>query len=329
MTTLNKVLLAALVVQGGLVLVTRWPSGGPSEPRDLVEFPNDQIASIQITGRLSRDEKPPGPPVKLVQTDGKWAIANAENFPAEAGLVQPVLDAIDKLQVRDPVATSSTSHTNLAVSEDLFTRKLEIESKDGQKKTFYLGAGPGKTVMVRADGEDEVYEVRGFTAWSVAEAPNRYFERELLKVDVGTIDTATIQRPGQPPIEFHKLEDGKWTLSSLAPDQTLDQAATTTFLSKLLTVRISDPASAGATPAMGLDGPNATVVSWSTPGGSPTHYQVGAAVPEKTNRFYLRSDTKPFVVEVVGQSVENAVTKPIDPLIAVAGMSDGVLDIDQ
>lgn len=330
MTTLNKVLLAALVVQGGLVLVTRWPKSGPAEPRDLVAFPAGEIASIAITGRMAREEpKPPGDPVRLVQKDGSWVVANVGDYPADEALVQPVLDAIDALQVRAPVATNTASHTNLAVADTAFTRKMEIESRDGKKQTFYLGAGQGKTVMVRAEGEDDVYAVRGFTAWSLPDAPNRYLDRELLKVDLGTIDGATIQRPGAPPIAFGKADDGTWTLSTLAPGQTLDQAATAGFLGKLLTIRITDPAGAAATPEMGLEGPEATTVTWTTPGSSPHSYVVGAAVPGKTNRYYLRSDTKPFVVEVVQQSVENALTKPVDTLVAVPGAPDEVIDIDE
>jgi hypothetical protein len=327
MNTVNKVLLAALVVQGGLVLLARWPKGGPAEPRDLVEVPAAELASVSITGRLAREEpKPPGPPVRLVNQDGSWVVENLDGFPAQLSLVQPVLDVIDAFQGRDPVATQAASHTNLAVDDTAFTRKIEIETGDGQKKTFFVGAGQGKTVMVRLDGEDDVFAVRGFTAWTIPDTPTRFIDRELLKVDLGTIDSATIQRPGQPPIAFAKGDDGKWSLPGLGP---LDQADTAEFLGKLLTVRLTDPAGATVTPEMGLDGPNATVVTWTAPGGTPNRYVIGAAVPEKTNRFYLKSDTKPFVVEVTQQSVESALTKPVEPLVEVPDPLDEPIDIDE
>jgi hypothetical protein len=333
MNTVNKGLLGALGVQVALALFTNWPSSGPGAERDLLGFPTDQIQSISITGRKAHDEVPEAP-VTLTHADSGWVISSAEDYPAKDDLVQPVLDALGKLKVHLPVATTADSQVNLEVADDTFTRMVEVHSKDGQTRKLYLGAGQGKTTHVRVDGEKETYDADGFTAWSVAETANRYFDRNFLVVDLNSVQSVTVQRPNQAAMNFVKSPDGNWTVNGLLPGQELDQSATASFVSSLVNVRMVDPAGKTVKPEMGFDGPNATVVTWtatppapegssadgSAPAAAPVtqSYRIGAEIPGKNGRYYLKSDTSPYVVEMLKGNVQNALEKPLDKLLVGA-----------
>ncbi|MEQ1567044.1 MAG: DUF4340 domain-containing protein [Myxococcota bacterium] len=327
MNTVNKVLVGALGVQAALALITNWPSGGSNEPRDLLGFPVDQIASIEVTGRKGRDEVPLDP-LKLSRTEAGWVISSAEDYPADDKLVAPLVESLGKFKVRAPIATTESSRVNLEVADDAFTRFLVVTSKDGQARKLFVGAGQGKSSHVRVEGESEIYDLADVSAWGLAETANRYFDRDFLKTDLSTVTAVSVQRPGQPPISLTKAE-GQWTLDGLAVGAALDQTAATTFVSSLVNVRMLEPAGRTVKPEMGFDGPGATVVTWSAtpaestpdaPAGAGTtlSYRVGADIPNKSGRAYLKSETSPFVLEVMKTNVSSALDKPVEKLFVGA-----------
>jgi Domain of unknown function (DUF4340) len=315
MSSLNRVLLGVLGVQVALAAITNWPEGGPAEPRDLLGVTAEEIQSITVAGRKQPNETETSPSVKLVREGSGWVLESEEGFPASDALVQPLLDNLGKLKVTDAIATTETSHAGLEVAADAHTRMVEVTTKAGATTKVFLGASQGKTTHVRVDGQREVYDVTGFTAWSLAENANRYFDRDFLKVDPAEVQTLTLQRPGQAPVTFTQVED-VWTMSP-NDGRPLDANATTGFVRGLVNVRMLEPEGKQITPEMGLDGPDAVVVTWTTRGadgqpGSSSSYRVGAAVPNESGRFYLKSETSPYVLQVLKGSVANALDKPID-----------------
>ncbi len=318
MNTPNKVLAGLAVAQIVLCGLTWMPRGdGASEPRDLLGFPVDQIASITIHGRTSKDEVAPKPAV-LTRTEGGagWVLTSSDGFPAADANVQPLLEALGKLTVRNPIAVNEESQASLEVAPDAHTRKLEIVAKDGTKRVLFFGAAQGQTSHVRVDGEVETYDVKGVSAWSLANTDNRYFDRDgFVKVDPDKVRSVTIERPGQAPIELAKAADA-WTLvgSEATP---LDPAATRTFVQTLLTVRMLEPAGKERKPEYGLEG--GTVVKWTVEeegGATASHeYRVGADVAGENGRKYAVADTSPFVVKVLASNVKHATEEPVDKLL--------------
>jgi len=335
MNTVNKALLGALGVQAVLALITNWPSSGPGEARDLLGFPTDQIKSVSITGRKSHEDTPEAP-VVLTHGDSGWVISSSEDYPATDDLVQPVIDALGKLKVHLPIATSAEAQTSLEVANDAYTRLIEVTSKDGQTRKLYMGASQGKNTHVRVDGEKETFDADGFTAWSLSENANRYFDRNFLKIDTGTLQAVSVHRPNGTNLDFTKDSEGHWTVNGLAAGQVLDQNTTSTFISSLVNVRMLEPAGKTVKPEMGVDGSGATVVTWTAtstpaapeassadappPAAAPItqSYRVGAEVPGQTGRNYVKSDTSPYVFQVLKNTVTNALEKPVDKLLVGA-----------
>jgi Domain of unknown function (DUF4340) len=317
MSPLNRGLLGALGVQALLVLVTHWPERGPTEPRDLLSFSADDVQTITIIGRKAKADTAEPANVKLTNADGGWVIDTAAGYPASTDLMSPLLESLGKLKVTDPITTTAASHASLEVADDQFTRKVEVTSKGGEKATFFLGASQGKTTHVRMDGDTDVYAVTGFTAWSVAEHANRYFDRDFLKVDPAEVDSVTLVRTGVGTVTFtHDKAADTWTMSPNPSGKPLDTNATNGFVRSLLNVRMVEPNGLEVKPEMGFDAP-AAVVSWTVTSGEPattstSTYKIGAAVPDQTGRYYLKSETNPYVLQVLKGSTAGALEKPFD-----------------
>lgn len=317
MNTVNKILLGVLAAQSLLAVVTHWPDPGPPEPKDLIGVKMDDIQLIRITGRKAQDEVPEAP-VELARKDSGWVIRSKEDYPASDEQMRPLLEALGKMRGQALIATGKEAYANLEVADNAFTRKVEIEAKDGTKRELLIGVGETKASSVRVVGEDEVWSIPGVTPWNIADTATRYFDKEILEVDISTVTEASIQRPGQPLITFRKTPESTWTLDGLEADKSLDQRETTTFIDKLLNVRMADPASTEVKPEMGLDGPDATVVTWTTTAegqSSSGSYRVGAGIEDKVNRHYMRVDGNPWVVEVLKANVEQALSKNTAALV--------------
>lgn len=320
MTTLQKVLVGAAVVQSALLAFT-WMPTGPAvrEPRDLLGFAVDDIASFTIHGRDARDEKAPSKPVTLRRTETGWVLDSSDGYPAGENYVKPVLENLGKLTVREPIATKAESFSTLEVADDVHTRKVEVTSKGGDTRVLYLGAAQGQVTHVRVGGESEVFDVKGFTAWALAENDNRYFERDLLKVSVDSVVSATLSRPGSDPVTLAKDEAGTWTITSpggFDAGRTVDQAATRNYVGNLLQLRMLQPEGKEVKPEMGLTPP--IRVDWverQENGGTVSHwYELGALQNQAEGRRYLRLDSTPFVFLCNKGNVASAVEKDLGTL---------------
>lgn len=329
MTTINKLLLGALAIQSALAVATHWPDPGPAEPIDLVGINTSDLKIIRITGRKAVDETPEAT-LELLRGDTGWLLHNMNDYPIPDAQIAPLLETIGKFKGTVPIATQASSYASLEVDDNAFTRKLELEAKDGTKRVLFIGAGEAKSAPVRVLGEDEVWSIRGVTPWNIADTTNRYFEREILKVDAETVDEAVITRPGGvPPIAFRRGEGRLWTIddpSTPSEGMPVDQNKVTTFVNALLTLRIADPVSDKPTPEMGLDGPDITMVTWTTTAeGQSTSgsYRIGGLVPSKANRHYARVDGQSWVFEVMDNNIEQAIKKNTKALYEGAASAPG------
>ncbi len=316
MTTVQKALAAGLLVQTALLAFTWMPtSSGPREPRDLLGFPVEQVTKVVIHGRTARDEKAPSQPVSLSKTDAGWILDSSDGYPASQKYVDPLLETLGKLKVREPIAARPESFSTLEVADEIHTRKLEVTSAAGETRILYLGAAQGQAAHIRVGGESEVFDVKGFTAWTLAENDNRYFERDLLKVEPDQVRQATLSRPGEPMVTFNRDDAGVWTITGLGEGQAVDQAATRNYVGNLLQLRMLQPEGKVEKPEMGFAGGH--VVTWTVleNGAEVTHrYELGAAMAVAEGRRYLRLDSTPFVFVANKGNIASAVEKDLATL---------------
>jgi hypothetical protein len=318
-TTAHKILAGTAVIQAVLMFVTWRPSGSAvTPPHDLLPFPIDAVTKITIEGRRARDEKPP-PAITLEKKGEGWVLTSSWGYPAGDIYVKPLLEALSHFQVQDPIANQASSHAGLDVSPEQFTRRVELTAGDGTTKTVFVGAGQGKVSHVRLGDEDAVYDAK-MSAWSIADAANRYFERELFKVDPKSVKTATLERAGQPPVVFQRdpADPELWTVTGFGDGLPLVQQEVNTFVAALLQLRMLEPAGDAAAPEHGFDTPSA-VVSWTAEneGGTvESHtYKVGAPIAGEDKRHWLTVEGSPYVFRTNDSWVAAPLSKPLDKLI--------------
>lgn len=310
MTTVNKILAGVLVVQVLAAAVMWRPTSAESaEAAPLFDVEKEAVTELVITGRATGEGDPPS--VKLQREGSHWTIASNEGYPADATKVDKALDDLLGARLRSPVATQESSHKKLQVADDTFTRKVELTTASGTQ-TALLGAAQGSATHVRKSEGPEVWTVRGFTAFSIAEEARRYWEAEYVKVTPQTVDSFSVVND-HGAFTLTK-QDGTWTSAELPEGTELDADAVDKLLNSALTVRMHEPVGKQVLPEHGLDG--ARKVSWTatveeqTSAGS---YVIGAEPDD--GQHYLKSEESPFVVNVRAYIVESVLEAKLAELV--------------
>ncbi len=314
MTSANRILAALLAVQAVLGVVAWWPRGDElREERNLLDVPVDQIERIAITGRNDGEKAPP-PPVVLVKSADGWIIESADGYPAAQNLVDPLLENLGKLKAREVIASKSTSFPGLEVADEMFTRRIEVAGTDGEAHGVLVGAASGKEINARVAGDDEVYRVRGLTAFTIAEHANRYFERQLLKLEAASVSAIELRRPGQPPFVLEKGADGAWTAPGRV--EPVVQSEAEAFVGSLGNVRMLEPVGKEKKPDMGFDQGTVVYLTITDEAGQTRSetYRLGAEIAGESGRVWFALDSSPFVFKAMKGSFQPALSQELTPL---------------
>ncbi len=302
MTPINKLLVGALVLQLGLAAVTWMPtSSGPSSVT-LVDFGADAITHLEIVPRTTPEMESPPRSIVLDKEGDTWLISSASDYPADPDRVQPVLDQLGEVVVHSPIGTTAGAHAALQVADDQFTRRVTV-SAGPESKTLFLGAATGASMQVRPEGEAEVYQLRGVTAWSIPDTPRRFFDTAYVKVPVDSITDLRIKNP-QGDHTLIRM-GGAWSSEELEDPSNLQQGEADAIARSLLSLRMSGPAGREVKPEYGLDG--SVRVEFTVIEGESTvlrGYTVGARASEA--KRYVKADDSEWVVEVLESAVIRA-----------------------
>jgi hypothetical protein len=303
MTMTNKILAGVLAVQIALGALTWMPSGeGPTEAVDLVSFKLDAITELEVTGRVdpASDEAPEK--VHLRKEGAHWALISSEGYPADPSKVETVLTSLSELQVRRPIATQAANHATLDVSDTKNTRRVVVKA-GAEQVELLLGAATGQAANVRRAGSDDVFAVRGVSAWSIGDTARRYFEASYAKSDKDEVNSFTVKN-AQGTHTFLRA-GGLWSEEGLPEGATLHQLELDALANTLLNVRLSDVVGKGAKPEHGFDGGARVEWTITEDGGTSTFgYTVGALADGKR---FVKADDKDFVVSVLESGVQRAV----------------------
>ena len=291
--TTNRILAGLLAGQLALAAITWWPNGEP-EARlvPALTAPVAEWTVVEIVGQTTGGEEPK--PVRLVRDGSGWGLSSSGGYPADATRVKDMLDHLVMLQLGTPISTQATSHRDLSVADDTFTRKVTVGA-GGQTTTFYLGAGTGSAVNLRMSGTDAVHVGRGFTAWSVGDTDARYYDSSYVKVDPKKLRTLTISTPTGSWTLDHRADD-TWAIAG-SPDVPVDATKIGSLARRAVDLRMAKPVGRDALPEFGLAG--GARVEWTAegPDGAPTAggYTIGGT--RETFR-YVKADDRAWVVEV-------------------------------
>ncbi|MFN2290133.1 MAG: DUF4340 domain-containing protein [Anaerolineae bacterium] len=316
MNRLNRILVGILALQLVLAVVVFWPRSASSGEGTESLFPGveaDQIQEITLTDAQ-------GTAITLAKRDGSWVLPDADDYPADPELVEPLVDGLAALNTDRLVTQTSASHERLQVAEDDFQRRIDFQMADGSTHRVYLGSAPSYGVAhVRADGQDEVYLTSDLSAQDAGVQASSWVDTSYFSVPQEEVVTVTVEN-AQGTLEFQK-EGESWTLVGLAPDDTLNEGMARSFVNRAISISLLRPLGREELDAYGMQEPNAVVtIRAQAEGEDATErtytLQVGAQDPEDSG-YVVKSSESPYYVQVREFSVQDIVEKGYEDFIEV------------
>ena len=173
MNTRIGLLTALLGVQCliiGAVLLANG-SGGGQVGEALLDFDPAVVDEIRIS---AGDDA-----VTVTREDDEWRLP--DGLPADPTRVTEVLDLLDGVDVRFPVATSSAARGRFEVAEDDHQRRVVLSAGGETVVDLYLGTSPAyQQVHARRAGDDAVYAI-GLSNYQVPASPDQWLDKALLR----------------------------------------------------------------------------------------------------------------------------------------------------
>jgi hypothetical protein len=307
------ILAAVLVLQIALSVFAFWPRGGAAgsgEPL-LPGLTDAQVVAITVTDAEANS-------ITLRKVTGEWVLPSADDYPANAEQIDPLLETIAGLTTRRLVTRTAASHKRLQVAADDFLRRVELETADGTVHTLYIGSSPSYgTSHVRVEGKDETYLVSDISQWDFGVNPVPWVSSTYFSLSQDDVKQVVLTN-AQGTFTFDRGEDGSWTLAGLAAEQELDTTEVNSVITKVTQVTMSRPLGKERVPEYGMDDPLAVVTLHKE--AETITMSVGAQDPAD-NTYVVNVSTSPYYVRVsdynIRPLVENArsdfITPPATP----------------
>lgn len=230
-------LLAALVLGLGGGDLAPAPSEG-----ELIAFEPGEVETIRIAARG-------GDPIALVRGESGWRIPVLADFPASQSEVDGLLERLDGLQRRLPVATSAEARERFRVSDATFERRVTLEGADGTLGSLYLGDSPGfRRIFVRVAGEDAVYEAE-MGLFDVPAEAGEWANRTALH-----LERETLARIELADVALERADEG-WQVADLAAGEEADPEAVDEAVRKVTGVNFREVLAAEGEPAYESEAP--------------------------------------------------------------------------
>ena len=209
-TTLSGLLAIQLIIIAGLW----WHAQNQSNnnlPQPLLDIRWENVDKVTITSETGTVSLGLG----QSKDDGEWQLLE-DGLLAQNDKVNALLEKLEQLQVKWPVATNQTSHSRFEVDQKNAQRRIAIYSGENLLGEILIGSSPGlKQLHIRKAGSDQVYVVE----LELADIPPKttdWLDRSLLAANnVGRIEGA----------DFVLVKSGEsWQLSHKSPSILKNQA---------------------------------------------------------------------------------------------------------
>ena len=305
MKRIQQILAAVLVLQVILTAVVFWPRAAASSEGKLF-FPNlqvDDVVALNITDNQ-------GNQLDLRKVGDSWVLSDADDYPAQASAVTPVLEKLLALDDSHLVTRTDVSHKRLQVAEDDFVRRIAFATTDGVTHTLYLGSAPQYTAThFRLEGQDETYLTEDLGSWDLGATASAWVDATYLNIPQENISEVTLENRNGT-FTFVKsdtaVESGKppvWTLAGAASDETPDPNKIGALINRITELNLIQPLGKTADPTYGMADPQA-VVTLQTNDGTVT-LTVGAQNPDKN--YVVKASNSDYYVTVSNFSAKGMV----------------------
>jgi hypothetical protein len=310
MNPTHRVLAGLLAAQVGLVAFTWWPDASSQvEAHALIEAKKESVSAITITGKPS--EGTTEPPVRLVREGARWVVASNEGFPADSTKIDEMVDKLLAIKVGSPLSTTAASLDALKVGDKEFGKKVDIEA-GGQVTSLVIGAGSSSTIHVRRASDNDVYEGRGLSEWSISSTARSYWNTEYVQVPADSIGQFTLSRPDLT-LKFVRVGD-QWTVEGLPEGAAADSTKIDAFIQKFTSVRVAEIAGKGDKPEFGVQA--GLRIAFAGADGKPLHPPAITLGTVVDSRIHVQAEGDPFVILANKAGLEEALTASLEAFLA-------------
>ena len=291
----NQILIAILVVQVALGFVVFWPRQAETSAGESL-FPELAVGEVKTLTIVDAE----GNSIQLNRVAEEWVLPGADDYPAQAEKIPPVLEKIVELSRSRLVTRTDASHKRLQVAETDFVRRIEFELAGGIRYTLYLGSSPqyGATHF-RVEGESEVYLTSALSAWEIGATAASWIDPLFMSISQDDIAKVTLENANGQLVFTKDAVDGDatgtWTMDGLTEGEELDIGLINSLINQAASVRITTPLGRGEDDAYRMDEPSA-IVTLETGDGAIT-VRVGAKDPA-ANTYFVKVSTNPTYVAV-------------------------------
>ncbi|MCS7054928.1 MAG: DUF4340 domain-containing protein [Thermoflexales bacterium] len=290
----NQILAALLVAQIIVVAVVLVLPAQATERALRPLLP--QVSAADVTALTIREQ--PDRRVAIAKKDGRWVLPEIEDFPVNETKVTELLDKLAAVQVGQPVATTATSHARLQVSEENFTRRVDLTTSAGER-TIFLGSARGGSSHVRLGGSDDVYLTPKLATFDISgDLPNWintiYFTSTQDSIGRVAITNVT------GTLQFSRNVSDVWEFQGLATGETFNPSRLETILSRVSSLYMIRPLGKTAKPEYGMDRPTAILtltLKSDLSGLAPLVLTIGAKDGDE-NAYIVKSNGSPWYVLV-------------------------------
>jgi hypothetical protein len=284
----HQILAGILAVQVVLSIFVFWPRSGATAGGNPL-FPD--LESTDVIALTVTDAD--GKAIVLRKVDGDWVLPEADDYPADAGKITPVISKILGLNSNRLVTRTAASHGRLQVSADDFVRRLDFETADGAKHTIYLGSSPSYgATHFREEGRDETYLTDQLSTFEASPEADSWIDTSYLAVTVEELTRMSLEN-ANGSFDFTKDEEGNWTMAGLVSDETLDQTQVGNVVRRGASLNMVAPLGKEELDDYAMQQPNA-FVTLETADETIT-VRVGAQDPDDNSYVVASSDSEYYV----------------------------------
>ncbi|MBN1260777.1 MAG: DUF4340 domain-containing protein [Anaerolineae bacterium] len=303
----QQILVGVFVLQVILTVIVFWPRQSVASAGELV-FPTLEAADI-VALTITDDQ---GQTIELRKSGADWVLPDADDFPAQASSIEPVLEKLVGLETGRLVTRTDASHKRLQVAKDDFVRRLIFETGQGDTYVLYLGSAPQYSAThFRLEGQSETYLTDALSSWEVSATAASWVDTAYLSLTAEDVSEIVLKN-ANGEFTFVKDEAGAWVLADLAADEVMASSQTSSLFSRVLALNLLRPLGKTEEDYHGLASPGATVTLQTA--GETITLEVGA---ENTGNgsYVVKASNSPFYVTVSDFNVKDLVDRVRDDFL--------------
>lgn len=155
-TALSGLLAIQLIIIAGLWWYAQEQSDN-NLPQALLDIQWENVDKVTITSETGTVSLGQGQ--SQSKDNGEWQLLE-HGLPAQNSKMNDLLEKLEQLQVKWPVASNQTSHARFEVDQENAQRRIAIHSGENLLGEILIGSSPGlKQLHIRKGGSDQVYAV--------------------------------------------------------------------------------------------------------------------------------------------------------------------------